>query len=87
MAFLGPLVSAHAYEAPPELGAQPHQAATIISEHYYSIVTDHLGTPKELLNEKGDLPWKSRHKLWGEVIEISQWVKPENRGNTCDLRF
>ena len=51
------------------------------------IVTDHLGTPKELLNEKGDLLWKSRHKLWGEVIEISQWVKPENRGNTCDLRF
>ena len=46
MAFLGPLVSASAYEAPPELCAPPHQAATIISEHYYSILTDHMAHPK-----------------------------------------
>jgi RHS repeat-associated protein len=35
----------------------------------YSYVTDHVGTPKEILDAKGAVVWSARHSAWGTVAE------------------
>lgn len=34
-------------------------------ERFFSIVTDLIGTPKELISESGDIAWRARSALWG----------------------
>jgi RHS repeat-associated protein len=34
-----------------------------------SVVTDHLGMPKELVDEKGRIAWAAAHSAWGGVVE------------------
>ncbi|VAW64581.1 hypothetical protein MNBD_GAMMA10-1048, partial [hydrothermal vent metagenome] len=55
------------------------------------IVTDHLGTPKELLSEEGELRWSASHKLWGGIAQVqagSGRAANDANGNiTCLLRF
>uniref|UniRef100_UPI000B02267C RHS repeat-associated core domain-containing protein n=1 Tax=Streptomyces cellulosae TaxID=1968 RepID=UPI000B02267C len=36
-----------------------------IGSRFFSIVTDLVGTPTELLDEQGDLAWRTRSTLWG----------------------
>ncbi|MEU8294328.1 DUF6531 domain-containing protein [Streptomyces pseudogriseolus] len=36
-----------------------------VDEQFYSIVTDLVGTPTELVDESGEVVWRARHTLWG----------------------
>jgi RHS repeat-associated protein len=35
----------------------------------FSVVNDHLGTPKELIDEEGRVAWSAAHSAWGKVVE------------------
>ncbi|WP_341845580.1 RHS repeat-associated core domain-containing protein [Streptomyces silaceus] len=52
-----------------------------VDARFYAIVTDLVGTPTELLDEQGDIAWRTRTTLWGTTV----W----NRGATAytPLRF
>ncbi|WP_162239276.1 RHS domain-containing protein [Methylobacterium sp. Leaf100] len=43
------------------------------------IVTDHLGTPRELLGEGGDLLWAAEYRTWGAVRRL--WVAQADNDN------
>ncbi|MEV6114374.1 putative T7SS-secreted protein [Streptomyces sp. NPDC052109] len=36
-----------------------------IDSRFFAIVTDLVGTPNELIDEQGDIAWRSRSTLWG----------------------
>jgi len=63
-------------------------------EHLWYIVTDHLGTPRELLDENGQLAWSNSPNVWGQARlwqaandEFARSnVAPINK-TTCPLRF
>jgi len=38
----------------------------------YSVVTDHLGMPKELLDAHGRVAWAAAHSAWGRVVEVQR---------------
>ncbi|WP_033038252.1 putative T7SS-secreted protein [Streptomyces monomycini] len=44
------------------LSSAPQQ---VIDERFFSIVTDLVGTPTELVSETGEVAWQSRPTLWG----------------------
>ena len=52
--------------------------------HY--VVSDHMGTPRELLTEQGKVAWAGRLSTWGEVTE---WPVAANDADklSCNLRF
>jgi len=52
--------------------------------HY--VVSDHMGTPRELLTERGKVAWAGRLSIWGEVTE---WPVAANDADklSCNLRF
>ncbi|WP_016589588.1 RHS repeat domain-containing protein, partial [Yersinia pestis] len=52
--------------------------------HY--VVADHLGTPRELLNEQGKVVWASRLSTWGQAELWRQAANEEDRVS-CNLRF
>ena len=65
-------------------------------QSFYPIVTDHLGTPKELFDESGECLWKADHSLWGKtethVLRMKARISWTNQGNPsspleCNLRF
>ncbi|MGW0703712.1 DUF6531 domain-containing protein, partial [Streptomyces sp. NPDC002867] len=37
----------------------------IIDERFFAIVTDLIGTPHELIDESGEVAWRTRSTLWG----------------------
>ncbi|MFF3734299.1 putative T7SS-secreted protein [Streptomyces sp. NPDC002476] len=43
----------------------PDDPQQIIDERFFSIVTDFIGTPKELIDDSGQLAWWTRATLWG----------------------
>ncbi|MEV0086013.1 RHS repeat-associated core domain-containing protein [Saccharopolyspora sp. NPDC050642] len=43
-----------------------------IDEEFYSIVTDLVGAPAELVNDQGGIAWFHRTTLWGITIDQSQ---------------
>ncbi|WP_156467541.1 RHS repeat-associated core domain-containing protein [Methylobacterium sp. Leaf102] len=45
------------------------------------IVTDHLGTPRELLGEGGDLLWAAEYRTWGAVRRL--WVAQADNDNAA----
>ena len=47
----------------------------------YSVVTDHLGTPRELIDQFGSVAWRADYWSWGELREI------QATGVTCPIRF
>jgi RHS repeat-associated protein len=55
---------------------------------FYPIVTDHLGTPKELFDTNGNCAWQAEHSLWGET-EVSFAKKSDTYQLLvdCNLRF
>lgn len=50
------------------------------------IVTDHLGTPKELLSEQGEVRWHTRHQLWGKTVQLKTTSRTA-ANDDCHLRF
>ncbi|UHM89760.1 RHS repeat domain-containing protein [Rahnella victoriana] len=52
--------------------------------HY--VVSDHMGTPRELLTAQGKVAWAGRLSTWGEVTE---WPVAANDADklSCNLRF
>jgi RHS repeat-associated protein len=57
------------------------QPIATIRDDYYSIITDHLGTPRELIDSKGRMAWSARYDSWGALTE--------ERGDRvqCNLRL
>jgi RHS repeat-associated protein len=65
----------------------------------YLAVTDHLGTPRELVDRDGRVAWSARFSLWGlldglaaseidcEVRFQGQWHDPESGLHYNDLRY
>ncbi|MFI1282727.1 DUF6531 domain-containing protein, partial [Streptomyces sp. NPDC020858] len=39
----------------------------VVDERFYAIVTDLIGTPKELVDETGEIVWRTRTTLWGST--------------------
>ncbi|MEU6764695.1 RHS repeat-associated core domain-containing protein [Streptomyces sp. NPDC046853] len=39
-----------------------------VDARFYAIVTDLVGTPTELLDEHGDIAWRTRTTLWGTTV-------------------
>ncbi|MGN8113064.1 RHS repeat-associated core domain-containing protein [Labrys sp. 22185] len=48
--------------------------------HY--IVTDHLGTPREMFEENGKLTWAAEYRTWGEVRRL--WLAEVGNDNRLD---
>ncbi|MEW1688987.1 putative T7SS-secreted protein [Streptomyces sp. NPDC091265] len=52
-----------------------------IDRRFFAIATDLIGTPAELIDESGDIAWRSRSTLWGATA----WSR--NSGTYTPLRF
>ncbi len=39
-----------------------------VDQRFYSIVTDLVGTPTELIDDQGNLAWHSRTTVWGQQL-------------------
>ncbi|WTI78504.1 DUF6531 domain-containing protein [Streptomyces sp. NBC_00727] len=39
----------------------------VINERFFSVVTDLIGTPSELIDESGEIAWRARTTLWGKT--------------------
>jgi len=67
------------------------------SSTFYPIVTDHLGTPKEVFDLQGTCQWQGEHSLWGKSTTLMLKVRakidwtlrnPKPQGDAdCNLRF
>jgi RHS repeat-associated protein len=44
-------------------------------------ITDHLGTPRELLDAHGAVAWAARLSVWGELERL------DRQDTSCDIRF
>ncbi len=56
--------------------------------NFYPIVTDHLGTPKEIFDSDGELIWQADHALWGRLSEVKRKEDENYRPIVdCGLRF
>ncbi|MFJ9918950.1 putative T7SS-secreted protein [Streptomyces rubiginosohelvolus] len=53
----------------------------VIDSRFFAIITDNIGTPKELIAETADIAWSSQSPLWGET----SW--PKNSEAYTPLRF
>ncbi|WP_337271243.1 RHS repeat domain-containing protein [Oryzifoliimicrobium ureilyticus] len=42
-------------------------AKQLPSDEMLAVVCDHLGTPKEMFDDKGDLVWAADHQVWGAI--------------------
>lgn len=49
----------------------------------YPIISDHLGTPREMLDPSGNIVWAACHSAWGKV-ERKQNPEPQH---DCPIRF
>ncbi|WP_306334640.1 DUF6531 domain-containing protein [Streptomyces sp. KL118A] len=54
---------------------------TEIDSRFFAIVTDLVGTPTELVDEEGEIAWRSRRTLWG----LTTWAT--NSSAYTPLRF
>src|SRR5207245_420870 len=47
----------------------------------YSAISDHLGTPRELIDNNGQIVWAAYYSPWGEI--------PDKKGGSvdCPIRF
>ncbi|MDI3386210.1 RHS repeat-associated core domain-containing protein [Streptomyces sp. B-S-A8] len=39
-----------------------------VDERFFAIITDLIGTPTELVDEHGDIAWRTRTTLWGTTV-------------------
>ncbi|MEA5114977.1 MAG: RHS repeat-associated core domain-containing protein, partial [Geobacteraceae bacterium] len=56
---------------------------------FFPIVTDHLGTPKEIFDTDGECLWQAEHELWGKITVKQQKTRPGSHLPfvDCSLRF
>ncbi|MEC4723115.1 RHS domain-containing protein [Noviherbaspirillum sp. CPCC 100848] len=43
----------------------------------FHIHTDHLGTPREMTDEQGQLHWSTTYQAWGNVLRVEEPVPIE----------
>ena len=55
----------------------------------YYVHTDHLGTPRELTNNSGDIVWAASYKAWGATANIEQPLTQQTVqvGNTVQTQW
>ncbi|WP_244206842.1 DUF6531 domain-containing protein [Streptomyces swartbergensis] len=53
-----------------------------VDDRFYSIVTDLVGTPTEMVAEPGEVAWQARTTVWGAPLDV-----PGPDGAYCPLRF
>jgi RHS repeat-associated protein len=58
--------------------------ATVQHGRIYSVVNDQVGTPRELVDDRGSVAWAILLDSWGEVAE-SKWSAAA--APACDIRF
>ena len=53
------------------------------------VITDHLGTPRELMNDRGIELWRGKFGVWGELLaqEAINDADYDNNKPQCNLRF
>jgi len=68
-----------------ETRAAPHGNDT--GPVFYPIVTDHLGTPKELFDIEGNCLWQAEHRLWGRTDITAKKDRHYEPIVDCNLRF
>ncbi|MEU3480423.1 putative T7SS-secreted protein [Streptomyces sp. NPDC033754] len=61
--------------------AQTERRTNSTDERFFAIVTDLIGTPTELVDESGDIAWRTRATLWGTTT----WTR--NATAYTPLRF
>ncbi|SEW42161.1 RHS repeat-associated core domain-containing protein [Cognatiyoonia koreensis] len=67
--------------------------AKILGDELYYVVTDHIGTPRELVTEDGKrAAWRARIGLWGDIQDQQVWKTPKAANDdhaplTCNIRF
>jgi RHS repeat-associated protein len=65
-------------ELDPEKGARffVHEPRTLLpllqqeQDAVFTYVNDHLGTPRELVDQDGRVAWAAAHSAWGRVLEV-----------------
>jgi RHS repeat-associated protein len=69
-------------------------AFAVAGTDFYPIVTDHLGTPKEMFDGEGQCLWRATHELWGRARTARAIVtarvgasEQDDDGPDCALRF
>jgi RHS repeat-associated protein len=58
-----------------------HAPQQWVDEQFYGIVTDLVGTPTEMIGDRGGIAWFRRATVWGETVEQS------GAGASTPLRF
>ncbi|WP_289896337.1 RHS repeat-associated core domain-containing protein [Paracoccus sp. TOH] len=54
--------------------------------HY--IVTDHIGTPREMFSEDGaEVVWRAELSLWGEIADLRRRAANDDAAPDCPIRF
>ncbi|MEU8744520.1 DUF6531 domain-containing protein [Streptomyces parvulus] len=53
-----------------------------VDDKFYSIVTDLVGTPTEMISEQGEVAWRARTTVWGASLD-----GPSADEAFCPLRF
>ena len=64
--------------------------AKLAGDDLYYVVTDHIGTPRELVSEDGKrTAWRAKFGLWGNTEKIDIWRSEVANGEdvTCQIRF
>ncbi|GHE74019.1 hypothetical protein GCM10018785_47700 [Streptomyces longispororuber] len=60
---------AHGTAGPPpeasDLASASEASRTEVDSRFFAIVTDLVGTPSELVDERGEIAWRTRSTLWG----------------------
>ncbi|PID44178.1 MAG: hypothetical protein CSB47_11605 [Proteobacteria bacterium] len=66
------------------LAKQTHE-----DEQLYYIVTDHLGTPREMVQEDGTPVWRQRYSVWGKPLldQPQQAANDSLHPPDCAIRF
>ena len=58
-----------------------HPILKIQENSLYPVICDHLGTPKELLNDRGEIVWEAKHHAWGALANT------QRKGVDCPIRL
>lgn len=63
--------------------------AQIADDALHYIVTDHLGTPRELFSEDGaTVPWRAELSLWGDIAQLRRKAANDDAPPLdCPIRF
>ena len=64
--------------------------AKLAGDDLYDVVTDHIGTPRELVSEDDKrTAWRAKFGLWGNTEKIDIWRSEVANGEdvTCQIRF